>query len=206
MIKSKNDWIIAPFFRWYIRRIVDRSFHRVEQCGTLKSSNKSILLLANHVSWWDGFWARHLNDTFFHRQFHAMMLEDQLRKHWYLKYCGGFSVQKKSRSILESLNHAADLLMHPNNLVLIFPQGKIGSQQQWTIHFERGVERILDCVDAEMVQVVFMVSLTDYFAHKKPVLTLFMEEYVGSTKTLEMETAFQNFYQRCQQLQSQKEV
>lgn len=204
MIKARHDSVIYPFFRWYIRRIIGWNFHQVELIGSLQPSNKAILLIANHVSWWDGFWALYLNGSVFHRHFHVMMLEEQLRKYWYLRFCGGFSVQKKSRSILESLDYATQLLKQPKNLVLLFPQGEIGSQHQMDIHFERGAERILEKLGIEEVQVIFMVSLTDYLSHKKPLLTFFLHEYAGAHRTSELNTAFNTFYQQCKVVQSKK--
>ncbi len=204
MIKAKHDSVIYPFFQWYIRRIIGWNFHQVELCGSFQPMDKGLLLIANHVSWWDGFWALFLNGTIFHRRFHVMMLEAQLRKYWYLRYCGGFSVQKNSRSILESIDYAAHLVQDPENLVLIFPQGEIGSQQQLDIHFERGAERILEKSGPNGVQVVFMVSLTDYFSHKKPVLTIYLQEYIGQHRTSELNAAFRTFYQQCKDVQSKK--
>jgi hypothetical protein len=53
-----------------------------------------------------------------------MMLEDQLKRYWFFKYTGGFSVKKKSKSITETLNYTQELLSDGKNLVLIFPHGQ----------------------------------------------------------------------------------
>lgn len=203
MIKARHDSVIYPFFQWYSSWIIRRNFHHVVIEGTIPKTDRPILLLANHVSWWDGFWALYLNTIVFQRRFHFMMLENQLRKYWYFTRCGGFSVQKRSRNILESLDYTSQLLLNPKNLVLIFPQGEICSQQQWNIHFEKGVEHIMKHKIQNAVQVVFLISLTDYFTHKKPVLTFFLHEYTNSgTSTVELRAAFSDFYKNCQNHQS----
>jgi len=203
MIKAQHHTIIYPFFQWYSRWIIRRHFHHVVTEGIVQESNRSILLVANHISWWDGFWALYLNIKVFHRRFHFMMLEEQLRKYWYFSRCGGFSVQKRSRRALESLDYASKLLQNPKNLVLIFPQGEIRSQQQGNVHFEKGVEHILQHIGLDTVQIVFLISLTDYFTHKKPVLTFYLHEYTElETSTDKLKTAFSEFYISCQNLQS----
>ena len=56
-----------------------------------------------------------------------MVREDTTVQLQYLKYGGAFSINKKSRDMLQSLDYAAELLNDPQNLVLIFPQGKLYS-------------------------------------------------------------------------------
>jgi len=201
MIKARHDHFFYPFFRVYSRWLIRRNFHEVLVKSSVIPTDRAVLLLANHVSWWDGFWALYLNTTVFHKRFHFMMLEKQLRKYWYFNRCGGFSVQKHSRSVLESLDYASALLQDPENLVLLFPQGEIRSQLQSDIHFEKGVERILEISKPGKVQVIFLVSLTDYFSFKKPVLTFYLEEY-NSLDVAALKPAFIDFYKRCQKHQS----
>jgi hypothetical protein len=56
-----------------------------------------------------------------------MVIEETVQKVSFFKYMGAFSVNKNSREMLASLNYAAELLNDPQNLVLIFPQGKLYS-------------------------------------------------------------------------------
>lgn len=56
-----------------------------------------------------------------------MITEENYKKVWFLKYLGSFSVKKNSRSAIETLEYAGKLLNEPDNLVLIFPQGKLYS-------------------------------------------------------------------------------
>ena len=118
-----------------------------------------------------------------------MMLEEQLKKHWYFRYTGGYSVQKKSRSIIESLDYTSRLLNNPDNMVLIFPQGSIKSMHEQKIVFEKGIQRIVEKV-AKEVQIIFVANMIDYFSNPKPGLYIHIKSYSGNVydkNTLESE-------------------
>lgn len=179
-------------------------FHSIEFTGKFEEKGKAVLLVGNHVSWWDGIWALHLNQQFFYRKYYFMMLEEQLRENWFFQYTGGFSIQKKSKSILETFNYTAELLENPKNLVLLFPTGKIQSVHKNKFVFEKGMEKILQKVK-NRIQVIYMVNLVDYFSNAKPSVYTFFEEYSGKYGTLEMQKGFNDFYQNCLGIQKQKE-
>lgn len=123
-----------------------------------------------------------------------MMLEEQLRKYWFFNYSGGFSVKKKTRSVLESLNYASEILDDNGNMLLLFPQGEIQSAYRSSFVFEKGTERILSG-KAGRVQVVFMAALTDYFSSPKPGVWFYMEEFKGSlTSGPAIQKGYNDFY------------
>ena len=204
IIKAKHHFLLDPFFRFYVIWKMKRMFHSVEFIGELEEKGKPVLLIGNHVSWWDGIWALHLNQQFFHRKYYFMMLEEQLRENWFFQFTGGFSIQKKSKSILETFDYTAELLADPKNLVLLFPTGKIQSIHKNEFAFDKGVEKILQKVKNE-IQVIFMVNLVDYFSNAKPCVCTFFEEYAGNCTTSEMQDGFNEFYQKCVNTQKQKE-
>lgn len=175
MMKAKHHPIVYNFFKIYVPWIIRRNFHKVHVTGHFQEKNKPVLLIANHISWWDGFWTVHLILKVFHRKFHFMMLEDQLRKERILNLAGGFSIKKGSRSMLESLKYAVELLSDNRNLVLLFPQGKFASIYDQSFVFEPGIERIIKEVNGR-VQIFFQANLIDYFSHKKPSLYIYLEE------------------------------
>jgi 1-acyl-sn-glycerol-3-phosphate acyltransferase len=202
IIKAKHNPVLYGFFKLYSRFIIKKHFNHAQIIGEFKDKNLPILLISNHISWWDGFWALYLNLLLFKRKFHFMMLEDQLRKHWYFNYAGGFSVKKKSRSVIESLLYAGELLNDNKNIVLIFPQGAIYSQYNRFIRFEKGIDKILSNLNCA-IQIIMLVNLTDYFSNKKPVLYNYIKEYEdGQNNILELEKQYQTFYLHCLELQS----
>ncbi len=204
IIKAKHNFILDPFFRFYVIWKMKRSFHLVSFKGEIQDKNRPVLVIGNHVSWWDGIWALHFNRHYFNRKFYFMMQEEQLRKNCFFQYTGGFSVRKKSKSVVESLNYAAELLSDKNNMVLLFPTGKIQSMHQNEFIFEKGVEKILQKTK-QKIQVVFMVNLVDYFSNPKPVITTFFEDYNGSFSTPALQTEFNRFYQSCTSIQKLSE-
>jgi len=196
MIQAKHHIIIHPMFKWLTAFLLRRTFSSIHIDGNFKDNGKPILVIANHISWWDGFWMMHLNLKVLHRKFHFMMLEEQLKKHWYFQYTGAFSVKKKSQSIIESLHYTEKLLCKPDNMVFLFPQGKINSLYNNTIHFESGVQRIIEQAKDDL-QVLFVANLLDYLSDSKPNLFMYIKGYLAKDlKGKLAENKYNNFYDK----------
>lgn len=197
ILQARHHPVIDPFFTWYVNRSVKRHFHSLRFIPQYTERGLPILMIANHMSWWDGMWLRSLNARYFRRSFNFMMLEEQLRKHWYFQHIGGFSVKKGTRSVIESLDHAAELLSDPGNLVLMFPQGEIQSMHTRHFHFEKGILQILRKTDIP-VQFLMTANIVDYFSHKKPSLFCYVRELendIADHRQLEIE--YREFYHEC---------
>ena len=67
-----------------------------------------------------------------------MMLEKQMRKYSILRKIGASSIEKGSRSILDSLKYLVEVIQNPENLFLFFPEGKIKSIYTEEFKFEKG--------------------------------------------------------------------
>jgi 1-acyl-sn-glycerol-3-phosphate acyltransferase len=165
--------------------------------GEFQEKNLPILIICNHVSWWDGIWVMYLNTKLLKRKFHFMMLEEEIKKNKIPNYVGGYSVKKKSRSIIESINYTSELLTDNKNLVLLFPQGKIHSLYTPSIQFEKGFNNILKRI-SNKVQILFIVNLVDYFSDVKPSLYMYFKEYQNLNIDAEkMQNDFNSFYAEC---------
>ena len=194
ILKAKHHFIIYPFFKWYSCFIVKRNFSKVTIVGEFEEKKLPIVVISNHISWWDGFWVMYLNVNVLHRKFHFMMLEEQLRKYWFFNFTGGFSVNKKSKSIIETIHYSSELLNDNKNMVLVFPQGEIQSLHNSTIQFETGIERILKN-KGNNVQLVFMVNLIDYFSSPKPGIYFHLKEYTGEVFDIKsIQESYNSFY------------
>lgn len=196
IIKASHHPIVYPFFKLYAVLRIRRHFYATHVMDSIKLNDTAILVLSNHTSWWDGFWIMYLNVFFFKRKFHFMMLEEQLLKYKFFRKTGGFSIRKKSRTAVETINYTAQLLDTSENMVLIFPQGKIESMHVSSIAFENGLEHILQKT-SKPVQLVFSVNLIDYFSNQKPSLYMYLQTYEGKNATLHIQQAYNNFYQLC---------
>jgi 1-acyl-sn-glycerol-3-phosphate acyltransferase len=196
MIKTRHHWFLYPFFVWFGWIRMKRHFKKIHINGTISDFGLPVLAIANHFSWWDGFFIASLNKKKFHKKFHVMMLEDQLKKNWFFQHTGAFSIRKNSKSIVESLNYAAELLQNQNNLVTYFPQGQFESINQKKLHFEKGVERLLKNLKNE-IQVIFVANQVDYFESDKPYLFMHFETYDFQGKNLpEIEDDYNTFYRK----------
>ncbi|TAJ09174.1 hypothetical protein DMA11_20585 [Marinilabiliaceae bacterium JC017] len=197
IIKAKHHWLVDAFFKYYTIWKIKTHFHQVLIQGSCENNGSPMLVLANHFSWWDGFWIHYLNTTRLKRRFHFMMLEEQLRKYWLLQYAGGFSIKKGSRSALETIKHTTDLLQDSHNLVLLFPQGEIQSMHPIRFQFKKGVETILRRTN-KPVQILFIANLVEYFSHPRPTLFMYLKEYqTDGIQPDHLETAFNRFFEQC---------
>ena len=191
-------------FKWLSRFLIKRNFNSVTIDGRFVDNGSSVLIIANHVSWWDGFWIEYLNSKICNRKFHFMMLEDQLKKHWYFQYSGGYSIKKKSRSIIDSISYSVELLKQPGNLVLMFPQGQIHSLYQNKIVFEKGIERIVQNTTSD-TQIMFVVNLVDYLSDSKPNLFIYLKVFDAKDfHQTNIETAYNKFYEQVMNIQKVK--
>jgi len=202
MLKAKHNYVISQFFKFYTLWLLKKYFSKIRLFGDFHDRKLPILLISNHISWWDGFWAYYLNGKILKRKFYFMMLESQLRKFWFLNFAGGFSINKRTKSMIETLRYATDLLQDSNNLLLIFPQGKIQTMHQHTFSFEKGLEHILKDRKS-MVHVLFVVNIIDYFSNRKPSVNIYYEEFDGFEYEVEvLQYHYSEFYKRC--IESQK--
>ena len=192
MIKARHNPFFVKFFRFYSKFMLHQHFRKIIIRGGYTERNLPLLIVANHFSWWDGFIANYLNNILFKRRFHVMMLEEQLKERMFLNKAGVFSIKKKSRDIVDSLNYTKELLTDPRNMVVIFPQGEIQSLYHYPVHFEKGISSILGKMQPENLQVVFLAKLVDYFSHRKPSLTLGLTDYSAErfSSIKDMENAY----------------
>lgn len=197
MQEASHHFLLYPFFRLYTLWKIRRNFHGVKIRGDVSVKDLPVLLVTNHFSWWDGFWAMYLNIRLFKRKFYFMMLEEQLNKNKFFNKTGGYSVRKGSKSVINTLNYTARLLEDRNNLVLLFPQGRFYSLYENETRFEKGIEYILKKTKGK-VQIVFNVNLIEYFAEQKPGLLICISEYSGTDFSASvLEAEYNRFYREC---------
>jgi hypothetical protein len=185
MIKPNHSSFHSWLLDLYIGFILKSDFREVLITGDILPDDRSILLIPNHFSWWDGFFAWYLNKKVFRKQYHVLMLEHELAKRMFFTRVGAFSVNLNSRSIIQSLNYCSKVLENPSNLLLIFPQGKLGSQHLCELKFRKGIENILK--QSSNTRVIFAACLTDYYGFRKPSLTIALKEYEGQRSLADIE-------------------
>ena len=200
MNKARHHWFFTWFFHRYFS-LISRFFF----CGTRIQmpdfeADRPILLLQNHFSWWDGYWSYCVSQKVFRKKFHVMMQEDQLRKHKFLSRCGAFAVRKRSKNMLEALDYSLQILQQKENLLAMFPQGKIESHYVQQYNFEKGVEWITSRMDNQAL-VFFAVVRVDYFSRIRPEVSIYLKEYSGNATLDDMQHQYNEFARQCNQNQ-----
>ena len=199
MITAKHNSFITTFFRYYVKMIIKRHFHAISISGDITEPGHALLMIGNHFSWWDGFIAFYVNNTILKKRFHVMMLEEQLAKRKFFRGIGVFSVRTANRSVLDSLRYASRILENPENILVIYPQGKIESSYAPKLKFGKGVVKILRGVSGSKPQILFYAALTDYFSNRKPGLNIYLAPFAiqDDFKTEEIEARYNDFYMSC---------
>jgi 1-acyl-sn-glycerol-3-phosphate acyltransferase len=197
MIKAQHNKLYIWFFRNYFGMLSLIHFRKTSVVDNVNlPEDRSVLLFQNHFSWWDGYWSYGLSRKVFRRKFHVMMLEEQLRKHLFLNRCGVFSIQKNNRDFLDSLQYASEILGDPKNLVAIYPTGEMLTQHQQTLHFQKGIDRIISG-EPKNLEIVLAVFLVDYFGFARPEIRIYLEKYSGTRTAEAIEKAYHSFYRTC---------
>jgi len=190
VIEANHSKFHSELLNLYISLILKTDFREIMITGDIKPDGRSVLLIPNHFSWWDGFFAWHLNRALFKKRYHVMMLEHELSKRMFFTRVGAFSVNLNSKSIIQSLSYCSQVLNNPDNLLLMFPQGKLSSQHSFDVQFRKGIERIL--TQTSNTRIIFAACLTDYYGYRKPSLTISLKEYDGLNSLDDIELAYNN--------------
>ena len=130
-----------------------------------------------------------------------MVIEETVQKVSFFKYMGAFSVVKNSRDVLTSLNYAAELLNNPDNLVLIFPQGKLYSNFTGEVNFEKGLFKIMQKA-AGKYQTVMAATFIEYLQYKKPTASVYLKADDMQVDLEGIQDAYQQHYQHAKQQQT----
>ena len=135
-----------------------------------------------------------------------MMLEKQMRKDSVLRKIGASSIEKGSRSILDSLKYVVEVIQNPENLFLFFPEGKIKSIYTEEFKFEKGaINYILKKATCDF-QFVFNVNLIDYSSFKRPEVSVYYKTHKinSNTTATEIEKDYNDFVKECKEKQREE--
>jgi 1-acyl-sn-glycerol-3-phosphate acyltransferase len=194
MIKAQKQALPLWFFSTYFRIMQKFHFSSIEFKVLNSIPEGPVLLLQNHFSWWDGYWSYFIAEKILKRNFYVMMLEEQLKKRMFLTRTGTFSVNPTGNDMLASIRYAAGLLKNSENVVTIYPQGKIQSHYIDKLTFEKGAESLLRLAVLP-VNVVFASAHINYGSLVRPRAQIFLK-YTGNKKFTikELETAYNDFF------------
>jgi hypothetical protein len=138
---DRND-LWAKLIDPYIFGQIERNFFSVKIRNKylyyLGNPNYAKLLYGLHHCFYDGQTAYYFCRKIFNANFY-MMIED-LHRLPILSKIGGFSVEKDTpQNSLRSINYAANLLKNKDNVLWIFPQGRVFPPDSKPLEFKNGL-------------------------------------------------------------------
>lgn len=195
-LPARHEYWTEVFFNIYLDYMEKKYFQRVqipEIPSHWNALESPTLILSNHFSWWDALWIYNWNRKVLKKKFHCMVLKETLMKSPSLQKVGGYSVDPGKRSVLTTLQYSRDLLKYQENLVLIFPQGKIYSGHSTYIQFEPGLFRIIENLEKE-IDILYLAGFMDHFSRKKPEVQFYLERNKTKSDNQGLEIDYNAFY------------
>jgi 1-acyl-sn-glycerol-3-phosphate acyltransferase len=191
---NKNDFWDVVIFAWLKRRL-RRQFYTISVRGLSHlqklSPDRPTLAFSNHTNWWDGLIVFYLTRQAKHKSFYLMMDEKQLRHFRFFTWIGAFSVDLSNQlKAAAATRYAVRLLQKSENLMWIFPQGRMGSAYE-PISIQPGTNFLaLRSAGAQMLPAAFRY---EFFRENRPhILVEIGEPFVAA------ESSDQKIEQSCQ--------
>ncbi|MBC7419873.1 MAG: 1-acyl-sn-glycerol-3-phosphate acyltransferase [Bdellovibrio sp.] len=102
-------------------------------------SDQSVLFIANHSSWWDGFFVFEVFKKLkLKKEFKIVMLESELKKFPFFRLCGAVGL------IPKNLQHNEKIFKELKNYcVCFFPQGHLTPQNERPLIFRAGINDLI---------------------------------------------------------------
>jgi 1-acyl-sn-glycerol-3-phosphate acyltransferase len=203
MLYPRKNSLMLLAMQLYVKLRLFLHFEKIKYNNINIDKNRSVLLIANHYSFWDSLILYIINQRLLKKKFHVMVNEDTIMVN-YLRYGGAFTVNRHSRDVFNSLKYAAELLNDPQNLVLIFPQGKLYPNYTDNIHFEKGVQRIMEQARGKF-QMVFASAFIQYYKTTRPVASVYLKN-AGEISADNLQLAYQQHYSASKQIQTVTDI
>jgi 1-acyl-sn-glycerol-3-phosphate acyltransferase len=183
MIRAAPHPVALRIFRAYVFRELKRNFQAFYMLNDFPAipKDRRLLITPNHFSWWDGFFIDYLGTRFLQRQIYLMMLEEQMRRYWYFKMFGAFSIDPGNiPSVMETLQYAIEPLMDPANFVVVYPQGVLEPYDKRPIVLKRGGVRYLVNHAPEPFVILPIGFRATFYDEKHPEISVRMGDIMES--------------------------
>lgn len=166
MIKADHKKWAEFVFDTYLNRLLKKSFYDFRIINQLPNidPSKSLVMAPNHFSWWDGFFVYWLNKKVLNKKLYVMMLEDQLKRYWFFKKLGCYSIDlNDSKKMITSLKYTLDLIQNADNAITMYPQGEIQSYEQRPIQLKDGIDFIAkkSKINFQIIPIAFKIHYTN---------------------------------------------
>ncbi len=146
------------------------SFYKIEIDTTeieLKiDSGLPVLFIANHASWWDGFFVYEVFKKLkIEKEFRIVMLESELKKFPFFRLCGAVGLIPKN---LKHNNEVFDQLK--GHCVAFFPQGQMVPQNQRPLILKNGITGLIQRLHP--LQIILVTLHIEPFQFMKPTVLI----------------------------------
>jgi 1-acyl-sn-glycerol-3-phosphate acyltransferase len=159
-----NAWALG-LLNVYLAIRFRLSFHKLVIDSAIQSQinpNLPILFIANHSSWWDGFFVYELYKKLrVKKDFKVVMLESELKKFPFFRLCGAVGLIPKNEE-----HNAKVFLGLKNSCVCFFPQGQMTPQGSRPLIFKYGINNLIQTLHP--VQIISVAILIEPFQFMKP--------------------------------------
>lgn len=127
MTKSEKSPFFDALFWRYIRRSLRRHFNSINVAFEEPLPEGPFLFIANHHTWWDGFFIYALNRLQLRHDVHVMMGEEQFRRFSFFQKLGVFSIRQSSLADVRAAFVYSVKVLHssPRASLWIFPTGEM---------------------------------------------------------------------------------
>jgi 1-acyl-sn-glycerol-3-phosphate acyltransferase len=161
----KRRWFRA-WFAGRVRAMLTGRFEAVRVCGLerLRAAVRAgpVLVVCNHVSWWDPLVALFVTELVVPCDSYALMDAANLRRLPFFALIGGFGVDLTSPSDgAASMRYAVKLLKNPGALVWVFPQGRERPPTVRPLEFRPGSAEIARLAKAVTVPVALRYEFAE---------------------------------------------
>jgi 1-acyl-sn-glycerol-3-phosphate acyltransferase len=135
LIEARRLRGFDPTFGRYVRWLLRRSFRGVWLNAGAAFPESGCIAISNHASWWDGLIPYAVQRAIAPNvPFYLMMTQAQLRRFWFFRFGGAFSIDVASpRESVRSIAYGAARASE-GAAVWIYPQGRLESGDPEHLH------------------------------------------------------------------------
>jgi len=168
MIKAEHNKYAKFIFDIYLKRLLKSSFEDFILINQFPKvdKDKGLVVVANHFSWWDGFFVYWLLNKKLNRKIFIMMLEEQLKRYWFFRKIGCYSINLENKSsTITSLRYTLETIKNKSNVLVIFPQGEIQPYEKRPIELKDGINFLSKTTNEDFL--ILPIALKIHYANEK---------------------------------------
>lgn len=126
MIPARHWSAFETLFSVYASWTLKRHFHAIHVRGSLPRTMAPLLVVSQHIGWWDPILFFYLSRSRFPGKHFVMMDEANLRRLGFFRWLGAFGIDRSGEmAALDGMRYAMDRLKEHGSRVWVFPQGKL---------------------------------------------------------------------------------